>query len=144
MSDVFGFLSVMKTTFLLSRWVEEEKEEMLCDEFNVGPGDIYRHTESMGWLLHAALAIAELFGLHKLTFPLEDMRQRIKYGIKEELLELVRLKGIGRIRARNLYGEGYKKLTDLKHASVEDIAGVAQIGKALAKDILNQINSASH
>ena len=35
------------------------------------------------------------------------------YGIREELLDLVKIKGIGRIRARVLYKHGIKTLDDL-------------------------------
>ena len=86
----------------------------MCDDFNVGPGDIYRHVESAGWLLHAAGMIAELLHYKKMTFDLEALRLRVRYGIKEELLELASLEGVGRIRARMLFKHGYHTLADLK------------------------------
>jgi len=141
LEDFYFYLAALKTTWLLTQWVEEERDDAICDRFNIGPGDIHRFVESTQWLLHAASIIAELFKFHKLTFVLENLRTRVQYGIKEELLELVRLKGVGRIRARNLYLKGYRKLADLKTATVDDVAQVPQIGKALAKDILVQISS---
>ncbi len=139
LEDIYFYLSTLKTTWLFSRWIEEEKEDLLCDDFGIGPGDIYRHTESCQWLLHAASEIADLFKFHKLTFILEDLRRRVDYGIREELLELVSLKGIGRVRARHLFDKGYKKFSDLKFASVDDLAKVPAIGKSLAQEILSQI-----
>ena len=70
---------------------------------------------------------------------LEDLKNRVHYGIKEELLELAQLKGIGRVRARNLFQEGFKKLNDLKFASAEDLSRVRHIGKTLAQNILTQL-----
>ena len=140
LQDAYTFYATLKTMWLLNRWIEEEKEETLCDEFNVGPGDIYRHVESAEWLLYAAGTIAELYHYKKLSFNLEDLRHRVRYGIREELLELASLRGVGRIRARQLYAHHYHKLTDLKLATVDQLASIKTIGKALAKDILTQIH----
>jgi helicase len=141
LQDSYTFYSTLKTMWLLGRWIEEEKEETLCDEFNVGPGDIYRHVESAEWLLYAAGTIAELYHYKKLSFSIEDLRHRIKYGIRKELLELASLRGVGRIRARQLYAHGYHKLGDLKNASESSLASIKTIGKSLAHDILFQIHN---
>ena len=42
-----------------------------------------------------------------------DLRKRVVYGIREELLDLVRVKGIGRVRARVLFKHNIKNLDDL-------------------------------
>ncbi|MDP2653919.1 MAG: DEAD/DEAH box helicase [Candidatus Omnitrophota bacterium] len=139
--DLFRFLSVMKTTWLLNSWIEEEKEDDLCETFGIGPGDIYRHQEAVQWLLHAATVFAELLEARKLTFPLESLRLRVKYGIKEELVELAQLRGVGRVRARNLFAKGLRKLPDLKRLSVDELAAVPQIGKAVAKEIIEQLKT---
>ena len=141
LGDFYFYLATLKTTWMLSRWIEEEKEESLCDTFGVGPGDIHRHVETTEWLLHAGGIIAELLNFKKLTFVLEDLRTRIKYGIREELLELVSLRGVGRVRARNLFEKGFKRLSDLKYASADDLSKVPQVGKTLAQDILKQLTS---
>lgn len=141
LQDAYTYYSTLKTMWLLGKWIEEEKEETLCDEFNVGPGDIYRHVESAEWLLYAAGTIAELYHYKKLSFNLEDLRHRIKYGIKPELLELASLRGVGRIRARQLYAHGYHKLSDLKNVNEASLASIKTIGKSLAHDILFQIHN---
>lgn len=141
LEDWFFYASTLKTTWMLSEWIEEGKEELMCDQFNIGPGDIYRHVESTNWLLYAAQMIADLFQHKKLTLELQKLRNRVHYGIKEELLELVQLKGIGRIRARSLFEKGFNKLSQLKYLSIDDLAKVPQIGKTLAQDILKQIDA---
>ncbi len=141
LEDYYFYMASIKTTWMLTRWIDEEKEETLCDSFGIGPGDIHRHTESIQWLLHAASIIADLLSYRQLTFVLEDLRSRVRYGIKAELLNLVSLRGVGRVRARNLFEKGFKKIPDLKFASVDDLSGIPQIGKTLAKDILEQIKS---
>lgn len=140
LEDMYTYFSTIKTTWMLDQWISEEKEESICDAFGIGPGDIYRHTESAQWLLYAAGLIAELFHYKNLTFTIEHLRNRIRYGIKEELLELIALKGVGRIRARHLFHKGYKNFTDLKFVDQETLASVKTIGRSLARDILNQVN----
>ena len=139
LEDHYTALGVLKTVKLLLRWMNEEKEEEICEAFGIGPGDIFRHTESAQWLLYAAQSIAEVFHFKKLTFFLEDLKNRVRYGIKEELLDLTRLKGIGRIRSRILFDHGFQKPADLKNATVDDIGKIRGIGVALARDILQQI-----
>ena len=77
----------------------------------------------------------------KITFVLENLRRRVRYGIKEELLELASLHGVGRIRARHLFSHGYHKINDLQYASAEQLSSIKSIGKALARDIVTQVNT---
>ncbi|MEI6437549.1 MAG: DEAD/DEAH box helicase [Candidatus Omnitrophota bacterium] len=139
LNDYYTSLAVLKTCYLLTRWIEEETEEDICERFDIGPGDIFRHTESAQWLLYSAQSIAEVFQFKKLTFFLEDLRNRVRYGIKEELLDLTRLRGIGRARARILFAHGYKRSADLKNTTEDSLGKIRGIGLALAKDLFNQI-----
>ena len=140
LQDVYTYYATLKTMWLWSRWIDEEKEETMCDDFNVGPGDIYRHVESAGWLLYAAGMIAELLHYKKMTFDLEALRLRVRYGIKEELLDLAALEGVGRVRARMLFKHGYHTLADLKPATAAHLASIKTIGKSLADSIVQQIH----
>jgi len=53
-------------------------------------------------MLYAAAELCRLLKTQKLE-ELNSLRLRVKYGIKAELVDLVRLRGIGRVRARMLY-----------------------------------------
>ncbi len=139
LQDVYTYYATLKTMWLWARWIDEDKEEAMCDDFNIGPGDIYRHVESAGWLLYAAGMVAELLRYKKLTFELEALRLRMRYGIKPELLELASLEGVGRIRARMLYKHGYRGLADLKTATAPHLASIKAIGKSLAESIVHQV-----
>ncbi|MBF0387493.1 MAG: DEAD/DEAH box helicase [Candidatus Omnitrophica bacterium] len=139
LNDYYTSLAVLKTVWLLCRWIEEEPEEDICERFDIGPGDIFRHTESAQWLLYSAQSIAEVFQFKQLTFFLQDLRNRVRYGIKEELLDLTRLKGIGRARARILFGHGFKRSADLKTTTEDSLGRIRGIGPALAKDLLKQV-----
>ncbi len=141
LDELYKYLGTIKTAWLYNQWIEEEREDMICEQFGVGPGDVYRYVESAQWLVYASGLIAEMLMQKRATFFLEDLRNRIRYGIKEELLELASLKGVGRVRARSLFNAGLKTWNDLKSKSADQICGVEHIGKSLARDILEQIQS---
>ncbi|MCK5633186.1 hypothetical protein KAH94_05520, partial [bacterium] len=73
------------------------------------------------------------------TFEIEALKTRVQYGVKEDLLKLIRLKGVGRVRARNIHNNGIKTFADLKTMSQDKLARIPTIGNALAKNILMQV-----
>ena len=60
-------------------------------------------------------------------------------GDGEELLGLVSLKGIGRVRARSLFNAGFKGHKEIREASVKELSAVQSVGKAVAEDIKRQV-----
>jgi len=52
---------------------------------------------------------------------------------------LVRLRGIGRVRARALYSTGYKTINDLRNASVSELMKIPLIGSTLSKKIKEEV-----
>jgi helicase len=138
--DYQRYLSIIKSVSLFLEWVSEEKEEIICDRFSIGPGDIRRYIELADWLMYSAIEMARLFKFEKVILALEEMRLRIRYGIREELMELVNLKGIGRVRSRSLYKKGYRKIKDLDKASLGELIKVPYIGDAIASAIKRQLS----
>ncbi|MEM2915679.1 MAG: helix-hairpin-helix domain-containing protein, partial [Candidatus Bathyarchaeia archaeon] len=65
--------------------------------------------------------------------------ERVEKGVKAELLPLVRLEGVGRIRARILCNAGLKNLDDLKRVPIEQLTSLPLIGPKLAKKIKDQV-----
>lgn len=70
---------------------------------------------------------------------METLRTRVKYGIKEEVAELVNIKGVGRKRGRLLYKNGIKTIEDLKTAPIEKLLNIPTLGRSLLRDIFQQI-----
>jgi helicase len=132
------FLKSAKTAMMLLDWVDERSEDKITKRFNIGPGDIRVRVEVAIWLLRAMKELTKLFS--KKDNPLLiQLRTRVMYGINRELIDLVSLKGVGRVKARLLYGKGYKSLDDIKKVPPRDLAKIRGIGNVLATRILEQL-----
>jgi helicase len=133
------FLGEVKTAMTLGAWIEEVSEEQLIEKFRVQPGDLYRTIENAKWLLHATHELAQLFGNRQMLPQILEVNQRVEKGVKKELLPLVKLEGVGRVRGRIIYNAGYKSAEDIKRASLNDLASLPLIGPKLAKKIKEQV-----
>jgi helicase len=133
----------MKTALLLSDWIEERSEDQLVSKYGVGPGDIHNLIQGTTWLLHATREFARMYNFKTVSF-LTGLLLRVQYGCKKELLNLISLKGIGRVRARALYAAGYTGIAKLRDASTQEIASVRTIGPRIAERIKKQVTDGSY
>ncbi len=136
--DYDFFLSEIKTACLFDDWTAEAPENTIAEKYEIGPGDIRTKVEYAEWLLYSMKELARLFN-PSLVRPLENSLERVKYGVRDELLELVSLRGIGRKRARSLYLHGFKTLGDLLISDEKMIASVDLVGPVLARSIKEQV-----
>ena len=127
------FLRELKTACLLEDWMNEVSEEDMGNRYNVGPGDIHNRVETSCWLLHAFEAVASLLGYD--AAYIRRIEKRMRYGVGEELLDLVRQWGIGRKRARTLFKAGYKSSSEVRSADPRDIAVLPGFGPNLAEKV---------
>ena len=133
------FLGEAKVARVLDAWIEELTEDETIEKFRVQPGDLYRLISTARWLLYASHELARLFGCKDLLSYLSELMERVEKGVKTELLSLVRLEGIGRVRARVLHDAGLKTAKDLKRIPVEKLTNLPLIGPKLAKKIKEQV-----
>jgi helicase len=133
------FLGEVKTATVLNNWIEETTEDTLIERFRVQPGDLYKTIENAKWLLHATDELAMLFGSKEILPLTSELIERVTKGIKKELLPIVKLEGIGRVRGRIIYNAGYKTIEDIKHAALEDLTNLPLIGPRVAKRIKEQV-----
>ena len=131
------FLKSVKTALFFQNWIDEKDEESILEEFNVRPGELRVKLEIADWLLYAAEELSRILRLKSLISEVIKLRLRLKYGVKEELLPLLKLKNIGRVRARALHRNKIKSIGDVKKA---DVAKLVQIlGRKVAIDIKKQV-----
>jgi helicase len=133
------FLGEAKLAWVLNAWIEETTEDETIEKFRVQPGDLYRLIATSKWLLYASHELASLFNHKDLLPHFAGLMERTEKGVKAELLPLVRLERIGRVRARILYNSGLKTLTDLKRAPLNKLTNLPLIGPKLAKKIKEQV-----
>jgi helicase len=134
------FLSEVNTALVLHSWIEETTEDNLIERFKVQPGDLYRAIESARWLIYSSHELAQLFRVPKnVLSDLNIINERVEKGVKTELLQLVKLEGIGRVRARTLHNAGLRTLDDLKKAPLEKLTSLPLIGPKVAKKIKDQV-----
>ncbi|MEM4321008.1 MAG: DEAD/DEAH box helicase [Candidatus Nitrosocaldus sp.] len=133
--DVDDEHSISRSLLALYAWIEEYSDKHLLENLGVEPGDMYRMVDSADWLLYSIHELALLLGKRNLLSTIDLLRARVEYGIKEELIELVRLEGIGRVRARALYNAGFHDLKSIVDASESRLASVRGIGYTLASRI---------
>ena len=100
------------TALLLRDWVREKREQEIVKEYRTTPGELYVKVTNADWIIYSAIELAKI--LHRSQHDLINMRVRLKYGITDELLDLVRLQYIGRVRARTLFMNGIKKVSDIR------------------------------
>src|SRR5207253_7988761 len=62
----------------------------------------------------------------------------VSKGVKPELVKLVGLEGVGRVRARMMYSAGLKNIDDIKERSLTELTVIPTIGPSLAKRIKEQ------
>lgn len=132
------FLAEVKTSLVLMDWINEATEDGVLNAHRVEPGDLARLIDMADWLLHASRELARLFGHKDLLKPLGELRLRVGSGVKRELLPLVRLEGVGRVRARALFNAGLKTVEDLRSIAATDLMAIPTIGPKLAKKIKEQ------
>jgi len=132
------FLSDLKTASLVEDWINEIHEDGIVNKYNVGPGDIHNIVEMVSWLLHASREFARMYNFDCVS-DISDLMLRVEYGCKKELLNLLKLKGIGRIRGRALYKAGFHTIEDLRRVPIKRLANIKTIGEGIAKSIKSQI-----
>jgi len=106
-------------------------------KFRVAPGELWTRLNHADWLLYAAQELALLLNLKKLLKDLRKVRVRVKYGVREELIPLVRLRDIGRVRARKLYSNNLQSISDLRKIPVESLSLI--IGPKVAATVKKQL-----
>ena len=128
-----------RSLLALQSWITESSELTLSDNLGIESGDMHRMVETADWLSYCLREISKHVERADLLDELENLRRRIVYGIREELLDLVKVKGIGRIRARMLYKHGIKTLDDLAKIPVNKLAEIDKIGSTIADNIKSEL-----
>jgi len=131
------FLNTIKTTEFFIEWLDEKDEEYLLEKYDVRPGELHAKRERADWLLYSSEELSKLLKMHVLMKDIAKLRFRLKYGAKEELIPLLQLKNIGRVRARKMFDNKIRDISDVKRIDLSTLAQL--LGKTVALDIKKQV-----
>lgn len=134
--EVENYYRAIKTAMLLNDWTDELPDAKICERYSVGPGDVFGMVESVNWLLHASGELSRMFAG---TFHTQIREYEIcmKNGIRRELLPLVKLRGIGRVRARRLFNNQIVSPEAVVAAGIDTVSAI--IGRGIAEQIFAQL-----
>ncbi|MBL7206753.1 MAG: DEAD/DEAH box helicase [Candidatus Aenigmarchaeota archaeon] len=131
------YLKSIKTAYLFERWANETGEDKIMEELNVSPGELRGRLDTADWILYATQEIALLMGCMDILKDIRKTRLRIRYGVSKELLPLVRLKGVGRVRARKMFVAGIKSVREIKKIQQSSLEKI--VGKKTASELKLQV-----
>ena len=117
--------------------MEEKDDDWLLEKFDVRPGESRAKLETANWLLYTCQELAKLSEKPTFSRIASKVRFRLKYGVKEELLPLLKLKEVGRVRARKMFSNGIKTLGDVKKVNVMKLRQL--FGDKIASIIKEQV-----
>ena len=122
---------------MISNWISESDEEFLLEQYNIRPGELRAKLEIADWLLYSTEEISKIMHYQSLIKEIIKLRLRMRYGVKEELLPLIRLENIGRVRARILFRNRIRDLKDLKSTDLSTLTKL--LGEKTALSVKKQI-----
>ncbi|MDI9633340.1 MAG: ATP-dependent DNA helicase [Methanolinea sp.] len=133
------FFRALKTALVLEDWIEEKPLDLICERFSIGAGDLHALVESSNWLLHAAARLSALYA-PRFTREVQVLETRVKHGVKRELVPLVQVRNIGRVRARSLYTHGIRSPEEILAADPRVLASI--LGRGVAQSVLRELSDA--
>lgn len=156
-------IEAFKTALILLDWIEERPLLEIIANYELDLGDFQRLLETVKWLSYAAKELAkELIEIAKnknktdfiymeslsnysqqdlliLKNYLTGIEIRLSEGIKEDLLRIIQLKGLGRVKARTLAKKGIKNQQKLADVSIELLLSLPGFGPKLVQSIKEQL-----
>ena len=148
-------MGLVKSAWCTEMWCEEEDIRHIEKEIGVSPGDVHSRTDLMAWLLLASREVLlrdDLFAdehlgyVAELAGMIELVRARVRAGCKEDLLQLVQVKNIGRNRARTLSKIGIRTPADFLAMSPTELDSLKSMrgwGPVLVGRIMDSISRLS-
>ncbi|MEM7813703.1 MAG: DEAD/DEAH box helicase [Candidatus Aenigmatarchaeota archaeon] len=138
--DYEEFLARLKTAMLLHAWMDEVHEDAILSRFGMPPGELYAKKLAAEWMLYAAKELALVEGRKATANEWNRLMLRVQHGVRTELLELVQLRGIGRVRARLLWQNKIRSIADVKRVPEDALAKIVgpKVAKGIKEDVTNK------
>ena len=127
-------LAAFKNAKMLYDWINEVPEEDILKKYKIEPGILRYKVEQAKWMIYSTKEIAKL--LNRDIDTLSKLEVRLEYGAKEDIIELLKIKHVGRVRARKLYDAGIRSVEDIIN-NPKKVSSL--LGEKIAKKILEEL-----
>jgi helicase len=124
---------------ILYDWINEKTEDEILEKYMIGPGDLYNIRDTASWIISALGKVEGVLGNVSLSRKLHTLAVRVENGVREDAVELVSLKFIGRARARILIKHGIKTLSDLAKTPRRKLQTLPAFGPKVVDEIYSQL-----
>ncbi len=124
----------MKVALILRDWIEELPEETIVEKYHIWPADIRNRVETAKWLSHSLYEISRALNVGRTE--LRILNYRISNGVRQDLIPLVFLPNVGRVRARSLTLNGFY-LERLANSTPRDLGRIQGFGERISESIIN-------
>jgi helicase len=135
--DDYEILEKYFTCKIFLEWISETSEQDLLDNYNLLPGILHTKVYIAEWISYAVSELSKILNKDLITKKAIKMQKRIKDGIKEELLLLIELPNIGRARARKLFINNIKTISDIKNVEPQLLINI--LGLKVAQKLLEHL-----
>ncbi len=125
----------MKVALILGDWIEEVPEDVIVEKYHIWPADLRSRVEIADWLSHSLYEISRSINLGRTD--LRILNYRISNGIKQDLIPLVFLPNVGRVRARRLMLGGFT-LERIANSDPRELERIQGFGERLAESIVRE------
>ncbi|TFG28667.1 MAG: DEAD/DEAH box helicase [Promethearchaeota archaeon] len=129
----------------IKEWIDEEPIDQIIKRFNLMTGDLYAVRDSIERIISFIGTIAQNLStssfdmqekLSRVSEMAETLRIRVRYGIREDLFDLVLRRNVGRVRARILYNAGYHTISKLEKENPYVLNRKTGLGINICKKII--------
>lgn len=146
------FLKAIKSSWILQQWTQEISSRQIEKAHGITPGDLRHRIDLMDWLLYSSKELVRVDSVfseqHRdmveaLMTRLDTIRTRVRHGCLEDVLDLIRLPNVGRVRGRALIDFGIRSPADLINLSpskIKELKAKRGWGEKIVERILNDVH----
>ena len=125
----------MKVALILSDWIDEMPEDAIVEKYKIWPADLRNRVEIADWLSHSLYEISRALNMARTEFRV--LNYRVSNGVQQDIIPLVFLPNVGRVRARRLMTNGFD-LERLSNSMPRDLERIPGIGEKIAESIIRE------
>ncbi|MGC8618137.1 MAG: helix-hairpin-helix domain-containing protein [Thermoplasmata archaeon] len=125
----------MKVAMILADWIDELPEDAIIEKYHIWPADLRNRVEIADWLSRSLYEISRALNLGRTE--LRVLNYRISNGIQQDLIPLVFLPNVGRVRARRLMVNGFN-LEKIANSTTKDLERIQGFGERISESIIKE------